>query len=29
MLEIMQVLSNPDQFVVTMREGEIYLEPSK
>jgi hypothetical protein len=29
MLEIMQVLSNPDQFVVTMREGEIYLELSK
>jgi len=29
MLEIMQVLSNPDQFVVTMRDGEIYLEPSE
>jgi hypothetical protein len=29
MLEIMQVLSNPDQFIVTMREGEIYLEPSE
>jgi hypothetical protein len=29
MLEIMQVLSNPDQFVVTMREGEIYLELSE
>ena len=29
MLEIMQVLSNPDQFVVTMREGEIYLEQSE
>jgi hypothetical protein len=29
MLEIMQVLSNPDQFVVTVREGEIYLELSE
>lgn len=29
MLEIMQVLSNPDQFVVTIRDGEIYLERSK
>ena len=29
MLEIMQVLSNPDQFVVTMRDGEIYLELSE
>jgi hypothetical protein len=29
MLEIMQVLSNPDQFIVTMRDGEIYLEPSE
>jgi hypothetical protein len=29
MLEIMQVLSNPDQFIVTMREGEIYLEQSE
>jgi hypothetical protein len=29
MLEIMQVLSNPDQFIVTMRDGEIYLERSE
>jgi hypothetical protein len=29
MLEIMQVLSNPDQFIVTIRDGEIYLEPSE
>jgi hypothetical protein len=29
MLEIMQVLSNPDRFIVTMRDGEIYLEPSE
>ena len=29
MLEIMQVLSNPGRFIVTMRDGEIYLEPSE
>ncbi len=29
MLEIMQVLINPDRFIVTMRNGEIYLEPSE
>ena len=28
-VEIMQVLSNPDQFVVTMRDGEVSLEPSE